>query len=219
MGSGKDSLTMVNTILSKEQNDAAIRKLAETDPDIFNLISRIGLPHFWIREPGFTGLLKIILEQQVSLASAKAVFEKLSISDGKLTTETFLHFDDEYLHIAGFSRQKMKYARILAEAIVNNLLNLEHISLLSDDEARNTLMEIKGIGRWTADCYLIFCMNRADVWPYGDLALNKALKVLKNLPAIPGHEESEKHADNWKPHRSAAARMLWHFYLSAEFPK
>ena len=155
----------------------------------------------------------MILEQQVSLASAKAAFERLVEAVGTLTPDTLMTLDDAALKRIGFSRQKTGYARNLAEALTDGSLDLDALGNLSDDEVRARLTEIKGIGRWTADVYLLMVLLRPDVWPTGDLALAVAVQQIKNLPARPSPDELEELSLDWKPWRAAAARLLWHHYL------
>ncbi len=168
----------------------------------------------WAREPGFPTLLHIILEQQVSLASARAAFDKLSALAAPLTPERFLELDDATLKAAGFSRQKTGYGRNLAQAILVGSLDLARLAVLNDDAARAELMRIKGIGRWTADIYLLMALRRPDVWPSGDLALAVAAQRALGLPALPKSDELDAIAAAWRPWRAVAARLLWHYYLS-----
>lgn len=159
--------------------------------------------------------MQIILEQQVSLASAKAAFTKLERSLGEVTPEGLLVLDDDDLKAMGFSRQKTRYSRGLAQATVDGDLDLSGLRVLSDEDARATLMSLKGIGRWTADIYLLMALRRPDVWPIGDLALAKAAQQVKRLPDLPDHGDLDRLAETWKPWRAVAARVLWHHYLSS----
>ena len=192
----------------------ALEQLAEQDPDLAQIYWTLGAPPMWEREPGFPTLIHIILEQQVSLASAKAAFDKLLAIASPLTPESFLALDDLTLREAGFSRQKTKYGRLLATAIQNGQLNLASLPHLTDDEVRNQLTAIKGIGPWTADVYLLMVLKRPDIWPVGDLALQVAAQHIKNLPNRPKAVELEQIGEVWRPWRAVAARLLWHFYLS-----
>ena len=188
--------------------------LLEQDPDLAAIHKRYGEPPLWKREPGFATLLHIILEQQVSLASALRTFEKLNALVPKLTPETFLALDDAALKDAGFSRQKARYGRALAKAILDGELRLESLPTLNDDEVRAELTKIVGIGAWTANIYLLMVLRRPDVWARGDLALAVAVQEIKDLPTRPSQDELEVIAQSWQPHRSYAARLLWHYYLS-----
>jgi DNA-3-methyladenine glycosylase II len=169
----------------------------------------------WARESGFSTLLHIILEQQVSLASAKAAHSKLLEVASPLTPRRFLKLDDPTLKAVGFSRQKTAYGRNLARSIVEGVLDLDALSSMDDPAVRSELVKIKGIGRWTADIYLLMVLRRPDIWPTGDLALSVAAQKVKRLKSRPTSEELEKISVAWKPWRAVAARILWHYYLSA----
>ena len=190
--------------------------LAECDDDLGRILDRLGPPPMWDREPGFSTLVHIILEQQVSLASARSCFDKLLAIVDDLTPELLLELDDDTLKRAGFSRQKSEYARILAAALDDGELDLDGLADLPDEEVRERLMHLKGIGRWTADIYLLMALGRPDVWPVGDLALVVAAQRVKQLNARPNPEEFQRLGNTWRPWRSIAARLLWHHYLSAE---
>jgi DNA-3-methyladenine glycosylase II len=155
----------------------------------------------------------IILEQQVSLASARAALEKLKEKIGTITPIKVLKLSDAELRACYFSRQKTIYARCLAEAIVTKKLQLKKLSNYTDDEIRIELKKIKGIGDWTVDVYLLFVLQRADVFPTGDLAMMNALKEIKQLPKHTSREAIISLAENWRPHRSLATMLLWHFYI------
>lgn len=175
---------------------------------------RYGTPPLWDREPGFATLLKIILEQQVSLASAKACFDKLEAHLGNVTPELLLSLNDATLKTIGFSRQKSSYARHLSEAILERRVDLDSLHLLDDAAIKAELIKLKGIGEWTSDIYLLMAMLRPDVMPRGDIALHEAYRRLAGLDARPSSDEFVELAVKWSPHRSSAARLLWHFYLS-----
>lgn len=202
--------------LDEPRYKRGLNELAARDGDLGGVLSRLGPPPMWDREPGFPTLVHIILEQQVSLASARACFEKLLATVGELTPESLLTLDDRTLKEAGFSRQKAAYARILAEAVRTGSLDLDGLTKLPDDEARDQLMHLKGIGRWTADIYLLMALGRPDVWPVGDLALVVAAQRIKGLETRPGPEEFRALGEPWRPWRSVAARLLWHHYLAGE---
>ena len=165
------------------------------------------------RQQGFHTLLHIILEQQVSLASAKAAYKKLLTAIRELTPENFLTLADTDLKSMGFSRQKTLYGRNLARAIVEGDLNLSTVSRLDDARARTQLIKIKGIGVWTADIYLLMALGRPDIWPTGDMALAVAIQRLKQMPQRPSPEELTAIGRKWQPYRAVAARILWHYYL------
>src|SRR5687767_2735947 len=198
-----------------EQNLPEIcRKLAKKDADLAFIFKTYGTPPLWKREASFATLVHIILEQQVSLASALSAFNKLKEKLGAITPEGVLSLTDEELKAAYFSRQKTVYARELSKAVLDGNLNLGRLENLSDAEAKHELKKIKGIGDWTSDIYLLMALLRPDVMPKGDLALHVAWKKLKNLEHAPHSDEFQIIAERWKPFRAVAARLLWHFYLS-----
>lgn len=191
-----------------------VRELAHSDEDFAGIVSAYGPPPLWEREQGFPTLVHIILEQQVSLASAKAAYNKLIAAVDELTPERFLVLTDEELKRIGFSRQKTGYGRELAKAILDGRLDLVGLEALEDQEAKETLMQVKGIGMWTADIYLLMAMGRPDIWPRGDLALEIAIQRLKGWEKRPTPEEVGEMSAAWRPWRAVAARLLWHYYLS-----
>jgi len=192
----------------------AVAALAGGDPRLARIVADYGPPPMWAREPGFPTLLLTILEQQVSLASARAAYVKLLAVAGPLTPERFLELDDAELRTAGFSRQKTRYGRELASAIASGQLDLDGLQALDDETARAALTRIKGIGGWTADIYLLLALRRPDIWPVGDLALARAVQRVTELPAAPTPDQMEAVGAIWRPWRAVAARLLWHYYLS-----
>lgn len=190
------------------------KELVKTDADLAFIFKKYGTPPLWQREADFATLVHIILEQQVSLASAASAFNKLKERIGEVTPEGVLALSDEEMKAAYFSRQKTIYARELARAVLEKRLRLEEFDAFDDDEIRAELVRIKGIGNWTSDIYLLMSMLRADVMPKGDLALHVAWKKLKDLERAPNSDEFQQIAEKWKPYRAVAARLLWHFYLS-----
>ncbi|MEO6908427.1 MAG: DNA-3-methyladenine glycosylase 2 family protein, partial [Abditibacteriaceae bacterium] len=156
----------------------------------------------------------LILEQQVSLASAMAALNKLREKIIDITPDNLLALTDEELKSCYFSRQKMTYARYVAEAIQTKKIHLKTLEQLSDDAVREQLTALKGIGNWTADIYLMSALHRNDIFPIGDLAAVNALKQVKNLPKDTSQEKLLAVSAAWKPNRSAATRILWHHYLS-----
>jgi DNA-3-methyladenine glycosylase II len=201
------------TPLTPERLSRAITRLTQQDTDLATVVNRFGPPPLWARDPGFPTLIHIILEQQVSLASARAAFDRLRQLAKPLTPEHFLAVEDELLRQAGFSRQKMLYARHLAAAIHEGRLDLAALAAQPDEEVRSRLVALKGIGPWTADIYLLMALGRPDVWPVGDLALQLAMAEVKRLPTRPTSVEMEGLAEPWRPWRAVAARILWHHYL------
>jgi DNA-3-methyladenine glycosylase II len=192
----------------------ACEELSTLDRNLARVLERHGVPPLWDRPQGFATLTHIILEQQVSLASAKACFDKLTARLGELTPKSLLTLDDAEMKAVGFSRQKTSYARHLAEAILEERFDLELVHSLSDGDAKHELMQLKGVGHWTADIYLLMAMLRADIMPRGDLALHAAWQKLTSSDNRPSADEFIKMAESWRPYRSVAARLLWHFYLS-----
>ncbi len=200
---------------------AAVEELASRDEDLAEVRLRLGPPPLWARRPGFSALVRIILEQQVSLASARAAFARLRAAVDRLTPGAFLALDDRSLRAIGFSRQKAGYCRELAAAIVDGRLRLALLAQVDDRGVRERLTALRGIGRWTADIYLLMALGRPDVWPRGDLALARAVQRIKRLERLPTDDQLMALAAGWRPWRAVAARMLWHDYLSggAEAPR
>lgn len=200
--------------ISQRNLPAICRELSKSDERLGFVHSTYGTPPLWARPTGFATLLNIILEQQVSLASAKACFDKLTAYLDDFTPEQFLTINDADLKTIGFSRQKTAYARHLAEAMINKRIDLEGLHLRPDAAVKSELVKLKGVGEWTADVYLLMAMLRADVMPRGDIALHAAYQKLTGAEKRPGSDEFIKIAEKWRPYRSVAARLLWHFYLS-----
>jgi len=193
----------------------AVAELAQRDADLARIVSEYGAPPLWQRDQGFPTLIHIILEQQVSLASARAAFGRLQGLVDTLTPESFLGLSDAQLRLAGFSRQKTRYGRALANAVTGGHLNLAALDSLTDEEARDQLTRVKGIGSWTADIYLLMALRRPDVWPSGDLALEIAMQRVKGWTSRPTPAQAGQTIERWRPWRAIAARLLWQFYLQA----
>ena len=189
--------------------------LIARDRDLAAVVDRYGPPPMWARKPGFATLVRIILEQQVSLASARAVYQRLALIVSPFSAARFRQLDPALIQHAGLTRQKRAYCFHLADAIVRKHLCLGRLQRLADDDVRQRLMQVKGIGRWTADIYLLMALRRPDIWPRGDLALKAALQSVKHLPEIPTETGFEAMGSPWRPWRAIAARLLWHAYLSA----
>ena len=190
-------------------------ELAVIDADISTIIKTYGYPPFWSRPNTFETLVHIILEQQVSLASALSALNKLKERIQEITPARILLLTDEEMKACYCSRQKTGYIRYLAEALLGGQLNLTELEELPDDVVRAKLIALKGIGNWTADVYLMFVLQHPDVFPIGDLAAVNALKRVKNLTAITTKEEMMIIANTWQPYRTIATMLLWHFYLSS----
>ncbi|MGI8515852.1 MAG: DNA-3-methyladenine glycosylase family protein [Acidimicrobiia bacterium] len=191
----------------------AARLLAKQDPALARIVKEFGLPAFWQRPAGFQSLVLFILEQQVSLASAAAAYHRIRDRLGEMEPERLLEASPAELRADGVSRQKDRYLRELARAIIDHRLPLEGLAQKDDDEVRRELTAIPGIGRWSADVYLLACLGRPDIWPIGDRALQVAVTEALSLDAIPNPLELEDIGNRWKPHRAVAARLLWHGYL------
>jgi DNA-3-methyladenine glycosylase II len=201
--------------LTQKSLALAARELAARDELLAGIHATYGDPPLWQRATGFTTLVHIILEQQVSLKSAKSMLVRLEGAIQPFTPERFVELGNAHLRGLGVTRQKSSYLIDLSTSIVNGDLNFTKLARLSDDEVRLALTRIKGIGAWSADVYLLMAMRRADIWPAGDLALAVAMKELLRLPARPGPLELERLAEQWRPHRAVAARMLWQYYLGS----
>ena len=188
-------------------------ELAEKDLIFKDILQQYSYPPMWTRPASFATLIHIVLEQQVSLASARAAFNKLKEKIGDITPVKLLKLSDEELKACYFSRQKTVYARHLAEALISKKIQLNKLTASHDDHVRGILKQVKGIGDWTADVYLLFALQRTDIFPIGDLAMVNALKEVKKLPAHTTREDLLILADAWRPYRSIAAMLLWHHYI------
>ena len=187
--------------------------MAARDETLAWILVTYGAPPMWRRPTGFPTLVHIILEQQVSLKSAKAMLLRLQSAIDPFTPERFVELGEIHLRSLGVTRQKSAYLLHLSESILSDELSLRRLSRMSDDLVRTRLTRIKGIGLWSADVYLLMAMRRADIWPAGDLALAVAAKDLLSLERKPTPEELETIAERWRPYRAVAARMLWQHYL------
>jgi len=197
----------------------AVEALAASDPDLAGIVARHGSPPLWNREPGFETLVQIVLEQQVSLGSALAAVGRLRTALGidpsvPLTPPAVIGLGEDPMRTAGLTRQKAGYLLGLASDLTSGRLDLEAVAAAPDEDARTALMTVAGIGRWTADIYLLMALGRPDVWPDGDLALAAAMRRAKGLAALPTREEQRAIAAAWRPWRAVAARILWHAYLA-----
>jgi len=211
---GNRKLAISSQVLSKQTLADIARDLATRDQQLAGIFERHGPPPLWRRATGFATLVHIILEQQVSLRSGKAMFDRLSEAIDPFSPEQFVDRGENYLRSLGVTRQKSAYLIHLASLITGGELNLRQLSRMNDDDARLSLMRVKGIGSWSADVYLLMAMLRADVWPSGDLALAVAAQELLGLTGRPSPEQLEFLAERWRPHRAVAARMLWQYYLA-----
>ena len=190
------------------------KSIALIDKDMARILANHGTPPLWAREAGFITLLRIILEQQVSLVSADAMYRRLVTNISPLTPPAVLAAGAPFLRSFGITRQKATYFINVAESIHSGGLDLEELGKLSDEPAIAKLTSVKGIGPWTAKIYLLMALCRPDVWPVGDIALATAFKNLKGLRERPSQPELSETVRVWSPYRATAARMLWHYYLS-----
>jgi DNA-3-methyladenine glycosylase II len=211
---GPGTVPVIPAPLTQATLELAVLELAARDSDLAAIVERFGPPPLWDRPAGFPTLVHMILEQQVSLASAQAAFDRLGVAADPLTPDRFLGLDDVRLLAVGFSRQKAGYVRNLARAIASGDLDLTSLAGLADEDACGALVALPGIGPWTASIYLIEVLLRPDVWPVADLALVSAVAHVKRLADRPGREEMRALAEPWRPWRSVAARLFWHDYLS-----
>jgi len=191
-----------------------VRHLTEVEPAFSEVIEVYGIPPIWLRPQGFATLVLIILEQQVSLQSARAAYNKLAAELGMVTASGLLDLTDRQLKKIGFSRQKTGYCRELASRVIDKTLDLDGLQRLDTQAVIDSLTSIRGIGQWTARIYSIMALARPDVWPSGDLALRKSFAALKGLTNIPDDRSMEAESGKWRPWQSVAARILWHYYLS-----
>ena len=190
----------------------SIRTLCRAEPRFAGVVKRFGQPPLWLREPGFATLAILMLEQQVSLSQARAMYKRIENAGG-VTPENALSLGEEGLRAFGVTRQKSAYLVALARQLVNGEVVLACLTKLPDDDAIAALDALHGIGPWTAHCYLLFAMRRQDAFPAADLGLLEAVRELWNLRKRPTPEALERRAAAWRPHRATAARLLWHHYL------
>jgi len=198
--------------LTNETLKAATEALAARDRHLASIYQIHGTPPMWGRRPGFTTLLRIVIEQQVSLVSARAMFERLKSNIEPFTAAGFIEAGEAYLRSLGVTRQKAHYCVQVAHAFTNG--HLDKIVRMNDEDAHGTLLSIKGVGPWTANIYLLMALKRPDIWPDGDVALATAVGKLRKINPRPAFTELAQIADSWRPYRSVAARMLWQYYLA-----
>jgi DNA-3-methyladenine glycosylase II len=204
--------------IAAQQLKASLDALAEREPKIASALAAVGYPEPRISEPGYQTLLRAIVGQQVSVASAASMWSKLTALVGDPPDpEALLAASDETLRAAGLSRQKASYARSLAEEVVSGRLDFERLP--EDDEAAIAeLVQVKGIGRWTAEVYLLFAEGRADVWPAGDLAVQIETGRIMGLDGKPTEKRTRELAEAWRPHRGAFAVFAWHHRRNSAAP-
>ena len=192
----------------------ACHLLVSEDPHLARLVDRWGIPEFWNRRPGFETLVLLILEQQVSLESGAAMYGRLKRLTGQLTPANVVHAGEHRLRSIGVTRQKSGYLLDLAHRIIEGELDLSSLEDKSESVARRELLSIKGIGPWTADAYLLSASRRPDMWPVGDRALQVGSAEALGLGTVPDEADLEMIGEPWRPIRAAAARLIWHSYLS-----
>lgn len=205
---------MIPEPLTRDTLANAARFLSKRDKDLASIFAAHGPPPLWARPTGFTTLVRIILEQQVSLASAAAMYRRLREHTVPFEPRRFVELGEQHFKSLGMTRQKTSHCLHLAESIVTRALPLRAVAKMTDDEARIALMQVKGIGYWSADIYLLMALRRPDIWPVGDLALVTAITKLKRLKARPTTDQFSRMANTWRPFRAVAARMLWQYYLA-----
>ncbi len=189
--------------------------LRTRDRDLCRILDRLGLPPLWARRPGFPTLIRIILEQQVSLAAARTLYRRLVVRLGGMTAQGVNAVGEEGLREFGLTRQKARYCHGLATRILEGNLDLSRVAALPDAEGRSILLSIPGLGPWSVDIYYLMALRRPDVWPEGDLALASAIREVKKTSGLPTRHDQLALATRWSPWRSVAARLLWAHYLEA----
>lgn len=198
----------------KNQKDlaAALTHLSEKDEKLAAAFEKYGTPPLRKRIGGFAGLAQILVSQQVSTAAAATIFARFEAAMGELRPENLLALDDATLSAVGLSRPKQRYLRILAEKIAGGELDMKKLDRADNETIYNSLVAITGIGPWSAECYLLFVLRRADMFPAGDLALQHGVRMMYGLDNKPGAEALADFAQRWQPYRGAAARLLWSYY-------
>lgn len=192
----------------------AVRTLARAEPRFAHIVKRHGPPPLWPRAPGFETLVLLMLEQQVSLAQARAMYARVTNATGTVTPANVARLGESGLRALGVTRQKSAYLAALAIQLEAKSVDLDALATLPDLDAAAALDALHGVGPWTAQCYLLFALRRSDVFPAADLALMEAVRQLWRLRERPSAEALERRARAWRPHRAVAARLLWHHYLS-----
>jgi DNA-3-methyladenine glycosylase II len=200
--------------LTAEQINAGLDEVATREPAIARALRLAGYPPPRIRDRGYTTLLRTIVGQQVSVAAATSVWNKLEAELGEVTPENLLAADFDSLRACGLSRQKQGYARSLSELVASGELDLDSLPP-DDEEAIEQLTRIKGIGRWSAEIYLLFAEGRPDIWPAGDLAIQAGLGRILGLAERPSEKDVRAAAEAWRPHRGAVTLLTWHCYNNA----
>lgn len=202
---------MNGTITLKTMQDGA-KVLGRIDPDFKRLVKTCGLPGLRTRPPGFGTVLKIISAQQVSTYSAQAMARRLDAIAKPMTPEIFIELSDEQLRAVGFSGQKANYGRSIARAVLDGTFSFRAVARMDDEAAIEEMVKLKGIGRWSAEIYLLFALRRPDLWPVDDLGVMLGYAALKKLPTPVVKADLMEAGEAFRPWRSVAARLLWHYY-------
>ena len=200
------------TFLTERNLKSDLRALARGDGHVAAALERFGYPALRRRPPGFETLLRAIVFQQISIHAAGAIWKRIEAAVTPLTASAYCAVGDGVLRVCGLSRQKLAYARSLAELVASGEVPLEALDAMADEEAIGRLVKIKGVGRWTAQVYLMFALGRRDMWPADDLGLIVGMQRLKSLRKRPDRKRMLKLGEAWRPRRSAAAHLLWHYF-------
>ncbi len=200
-------------LLDKDTTQEAIQHLRKVDKDLKSILDKNkNIVQTFKRTNGFIGLINLIVEQQLSVASAKAIFSRLERKISPFSAQNFINTKEKDLKDCGLSNQKINYCLGIAQAVNQKQLNFKKLESMQNQEVVNKLTSFKGIGEWTANCYLLACMSRADAWPANDLGIQVAIKKIKKLKNRPDKLTTEKIAEPWRPYRSVAALLLWSTY-------
>lgn len=207
------------TRLTHKSLRAGLQEVADRDGHVADALRLVGFPKLRRRKPGFEALFRAIVGQQVSIQAAASIWAKVEAAVDPMLPETVLALEDDALRAAGLSRQKVAYARHLSESIASGAVRLHRLPRLGDEEAIAELVQIKGIGRWSAEIYLLSALGRADMWPVDDLALMIAAQRMKGLEDRPNRKAMLEIGEAWRPWRGAVAHLLWHYYAKVPAPK
>lgn len=213
-GSSRVLVTTAPVTLTNATLRQGVRALASADAGLAAIVARHGHPPMWGRPRGFATLVRIILEQQVSLAAAATMYARIERALGGMTPAIVRCAGVEGLRVLGVTRQKSAYIVALAGQVADGSLPLAALARMPDAEVAQALVRVPGIGPWTSSIYLLMALRRPDVWPPGDLALHKAMSRLPEFGHVPSSDQAAGHALRWRPWRAVAARILWHGYLS-----
>jgi len=205
--------------LTHKSLSQAVAQLAARDRDLAAVVEAFGPPPMWARRPEFATLVRIIIEQQVSLAAARTMYKRLQASIGGVTPLSVHRTGVDGLRALGFTGQKASYCIGLADMILTGTLDLGRVARAELAVGRSMLLAVRGLGHWSVDIYFLMALRRPDIWPHGDLALADATHKVKRLPVRPDYRSLTAMAAQWAPLRSVAARILWHHYLSTRNTK